>query len=96
MTTRNEFIRDMKAQLDKADTQLSKLEESAKAAGEEARRNLDSEIRSLREKRDALQTRLEEVKAAGDSAWEELKVGAESAWQAFSAAVDRASDRLSR
>jgi hypothetical protein len=50
--------------------------------------------RLLKAKWDAAQTKLGEIKAAGEEAWEILKPGVESAWSELKAAIDGAATKF--
>lgn len=85
--------------LGKFETQLkqwgAKLDEfvaKADRAGTTARIDNRKRIDDLRAKCQAAQSRLDEVKAAGDDKWETLKIGVESAWSELEIAFKKISN----
>ncbi|MGE0644350.1 MAG: hypothetical protein AB7P24_11815 [Nitrospira sp.] len=52
------------------------------------------QLDSLKAKRDAAQTKLGKIKAAGEEAWAILKPGVESAWSELKAAIDGAATKF--
>ncbi|GKS63258.1 hypothetical protein YTPLAS72_05620 [Nitrospira sp.] len=57
-------------------------------------REWGAKIDELKAKWDAAQTKLGEIKAAGEEAWEILKPGVESAWSELKAAIDGAATKF--
>jgi division protein CdvB (Snf7/Vps24/ESCRT-III family) len=85
--------------LGKFETQLkqwgAKLDEfvaKADRAGTTARIDNRKRIDDLRAKCQAAQSRLDEVKAAGDDKWETLKIGVERAWSELEIAFKKISN----
>ncbi len=71
-------------------TMIDHLEERAKKASAQAKIELQETIESLKHKNSAVQTRLDEMRQAGDEAWEGLKKKAETAVAEMKTALEHA------
>ena len=86
----------MEAKLEELGRSFTNLETDFMRTGEiKARVRLEEIKSSVDKKRDEVQTRLQEVKKAGDSAVQETQEGAKAAWNELVEAVDRAKEELS-
>lgn len=94
MTTRKEYIEKVSIKLKNLDTALTKLESQAAAAAGELRREIEKEIKEIKQSRSTLEGNIDELRAAGDDAWEDIKTGADLAWQSISISVQNARHRL--
>ena len=81
--TRKEFVEKMKQELDEFNQRLDELEKRGADYSREARERFEKRIGDLRQKRNDMSQRLEEINRAGDKAWEDLKAGATTAWNAL-------------
>ncbi len=81
------------AQLREWNAQITLLKAKAETAKANAKVEYYTTLEVLQHKRDAAQTKLQELHEAGDEAWEEVKIGAEKAWAeiktSFQAAVSK-------
>lgn len=94
MSERDAYIEKAKAQLDRWNAEIDKLEARARelsADGEIAYRDT---LQDLHGKRDALEQQLEETRQSGEQAWTDLKVGLDAAWQNLSDAIAQAQSRF--
>ncbi len=94
MTTRHEFIENLKKKLDETNNEIDKMEAKAKAAQIRNREKYDFEIRRVRQKRDEILQKLEKIKQSTDESWTELREGADLAWKSLKEAFKRARDHL--
>jgi chromosome segregation ATPase len=90
MNSKHAFVEDLKARLDKLDTELSQLEVKAQQAKAEGRAAYEVKLSMLRQKRAEAKQKYTELHAAGENAWEHLKHGAEEAWASLRTALDKA------
>ena len=73
MSTRDEYIEKVKAQLDEWNSTIDKLEAKTQKEKAEVKLKYENRIKELKEKRSALQEKLKSVSEATDDAWETLK-----------------------
>ena len=90
MTTRNEYIEQLKNNLDKWNTDLAKWEEKARVAKTDLTINYEMKLEELRRRREDATARLKEIQASSGEAWKELKAGTDTAWAAMREAFDKA------
>ena len=90
MTTRNEYVEQLKTNLDKWNHDLAKWEEKARGAKNDLTINYEMTLDDLRKKREEATARLKELQATSGEAWKELKAGADTAWTAMREAFDKA------
>jgi len=69
---RDQFVEKMKKQLDDINAQLTKFEEQADEAGEEARANYDAQVDKLREQAKNMQVKLDEFRGASEDSWDRM------------------------
>lgn len=92
--TRSEYISKAKENLDSIDARIVDLEAKAKKTTGVARREFEAKLSGIRESKDQMKRRIEELRLASKPAWEDLKHGTEKAWNSLSDAIDRAGERL--
>jgi predicted nucleic acid-binding Zn-ribbon protein len=92
--TRDEYVKMMKSKLDEWNAQISQLETMARQKEAQARLDYQQRVDALKEKRQALESRLEQVRQAGEGAWEDMKTGAELAAGALGEALRSAASRF--
>lgn len=90
MTTRNEYVEQLKNNLDKWNADLAKWEEKARGAKNDLKIEYEMRLDALRKQRDEAAAKLKEVQASSGEAWQELKAGADTAWAAMREAFDKA------
>ena len=77
---RKAYEEKLDAQLEEWNAQISLLKARADKAKAEAKIEYYKTIEALQHRQDEAETKLQELKTAGDEAWEDLKTGAEKAW----------------
>jgi hypothetical protein len=82
---RDKFLIDCKASIDLANRAMEKLETKKNAADEAGKTSLDQQINTLKAKRDAVQAKINDIRAADVMRWSEHK-----------AATQKAMDELNR
>ena len=90
MTTRNEYVEQLKNKLDLWNADLAKWEAKAKVAKTDMQIEYEMHLDGLRKHRDEAADKLKELQGSSEGAWQDLKAGAESAWAAMREAFDKA------
>jgi len=78
MIKRDEFIANLKTQLDEMSSEIDKLEKKVREIKEKSRAGVQKQITKLRGKRDAAFNKLQEIKNTNEDAWIDLKKGVEN------------------
>lgn len=91
MTTRNEYIEQLKNNLDKWNADLAKFEAKARVAKTDLRIDYEMQLEALRKHREVAAEKLKALQASSEGAWKEVAAGADAAWSAMRDAVDKAS-----
>lgn len=90
---KEEFEKTVQGVIDDVDDRIDDLRVRAKAAGAEAKGELNEQIRELQQKRDELGRRLDRARPAARDAWNDLKAGVSGAAEDLGRALDRFRDR---
>ena len=96
MADRRQYTEKLKARLDEWNAELDKLEAKAREARADSSITYDKIMGHLREHKNNVASRLEEIERAGEDSWEHLKEGAEKAWHSFTQAVEKARSEFKR
>ncbi len=96
MSTRNDYVEQLKQNLDKWNADLGKLEEKAKVAQTDMRIDYEMQLEALRKHREAATARLKELQASGEEVWTELTAGADAAWDAMRDAFSKAATHFQK
>lgn len=84
----------LQAEIDSWNADINKLRAKAKLASADVQQKYYEEIEQIEERRDALEARFNELKAANAGAWDDLRQGVERAWQDMSKAMKNAASRF--
>jgi predicted nucleic acid-binding Zn-ribbon protein len=87
---RDEYQKQIEAQLKEYDQKLDELEVKAGAVKQEARALLNQQIQALREKQRAAHDELDQLSTATGKAWEDLKSGTDAAMEDLAKAYHEA------
>jgi uncharacterized coiled-coil DUF342 family protein len=90
MTTRKEYVEQLKSKLDEWNVEIAKWEEKARGAKNDLTIDYEMKLEDLRKKREEAKVKLREIQASSEEAWKDLKAGADSAWAAMREAFDKA------
>lgn len=90
MITRNEYVEQLKKNLDDWNTQIAKWEEKARVAQADMRIDYEMQLEALRKQREEATAKLKELQATSEEAWKDLTAGADAAWAAMREAFDKA------
>ncbi|NCS65528.1 MAG: hypothetical protein COS39_00325 [Hydrogenophilales bacterium CG03_land_8_20_14_0_80_62_28] len=96
MTTRNEYIEQLKSHLDQWNTDLAKWEEKVRLVQTDMRIDYEMQLEVLRKQREKGTAKLKELEASGGDAWKELTAGTDAAWAAMREAFDRAASHFQK
>ncbi|MGH7969363.1 MAG: hypothetical protein ACREIC_11615 [Limisphaerales bacterium] len=87
MTSRDIYVKKLKAQLDLWNAEISKLEAKTKQPVSGMKESYEKQLKVLRDQRNAMQQKATEIQKAGDQAWDHLRLGADKAWKAMEESV---------
>jgi chromosome segregation ATPase len=96
MTTRNEYVEQLKKNLDKWNADISNWEAKARAAKTDLRIDYEMKLEDLRKRREEATAKLKELQATSGDAWKELKAGTDAAWAAMREAFDKAASHFQK
>lgn len=96
MNTRNEYVEQLKKNLDEWNTEIGKWEAKAKVARTDLRIDYEMQLEALRRHREEATAKLKELQASGEEAWKDLSVGADAAWAAMREAFDKATSHFQK
>ena len=82
------------AQLGEWKAQIALLKAKADKARADAKIGYYKKIESLESKQEVAETKLRELKNAGDEAWEEFKTGTEKAWDEVKTAYHKTASKF--
>ncbi len=91
--TRETYVQKLKAQIDRWNARMDKLEGEGKRLRADAKAEYDERLNRLRSMRDDLKDRVAEVQKAGETRWEALKAAVESAKQEFQTALEETEEK---
>jgi len=94
MGLKDAYLEKMEAQFREWGAKIDELKAKADKAEAGAKIEYMKQLDVLKAKRDAAQTQLGEIRAAGEEAWEHLKSGVEGAWSELKAAIDGAATKF--
>ena len=94
MTARTAYVREMEAQLEAWEADISELRARAEQASAELRVTYNEQLEALQKNQRAAREKLDELEQASDEAWEDLRSGAETTWEDLKTAVERAVSRF--
>lgn len=72
-STREDFVKMIKAQLDEWNAMIDELEAKSKKEKAGAKLKYDQQIKDMKNRRDAFRKKLDDVQGATDDGWETLK-----------------------
>jgi uncharacterized coiled-coil DUF342 family protein len=89
MMTRDECVKNFKAQLDELNEKINKIEEKTKSVNDKAKVKLKARILYLREKRDSALSKIHEIKNTSEETWQDLQEGAENVILSLKKTLDK-------
>jgi ribosome-associated translation inhibitor RaiA len=94
MTTRKEYVEQLKQKLDLWNDEITKLEGKARTAKTDLRIDYEMHLEALRKHREDATAKLKELQASGEGAWQELRAGIDAAWSTMQEAIERAASHF--
>jgi uncharacterized coiled-coil DUF342 family protein len=80
MEDKKSYLQKLAAQLQDWDTEIDELKVKAHLAKADAKDEFAKQIEDLRSKRQAMQSKLQQLQDSGDEAWDDIKTGLEKSW----------------
>ncbi len=90
MKNRDEYVKTLKAQLDKWNADIALWEAKAKAAQAGAHVEYEKQLEAVRRQRDVSIKKMQEVQSATGDAWKELARGSDEAWAKMRESFEKA------
>lgn len=94
MNMKQAYVEKVQARLNEWDAEIEKLKARADKAEADAKIAYLEQIETLREEQREAQSKLDDLRAAGDDAWEDMKAGVQNAWASLEKAAKDASSRF--
>jgi len=96
MQDKKSYLEMLADQLREWDTEIDELKVKAHLAKADAKDEFAKQLEELRAKREAAQSKLQQLQDAGDEAWDDIKAGVEKSWTemkgAFRSALSKFTD----
>ncbi|MGE4073102.1 MAG: hypothetical protein AB7E72_18190 [Lysobacterales bacterium] len=83
MTSRDQYVEKMKAQIDQLNENMKALEVKAQEASDEARAKYDAQISKMQDQSKVAMAKLADMKAAGTDTWDAMVAEMEKVRDAF-------------
>jgi hypothetical protein len=96
MTTRSEYIENMKTHLDQWNRQIAEFEVKARVAKIDLRIDYEMQLDALRKQRDEALIKLDSMQKTAGDAWQEIAQGADEAWATMREAFEKASSHFQK
>lgn len=96
MTTRKEYIEQLKSQLDQWNADIGRWEEKARVAGNDLRIEYEMQLEALRKQREQATEKLRSLQESAGEAWKDMTAGMDEAWKAMREAIDKASSHFQK
>lgn len=90
MSSREEYVQKMKAQLDQWNAEVAKWEEKTRSAQADMKAQYEQQLETYRSRRDEAMAQMRQVQAASTEAWMDMMKGADAAWKAMGEAFLKA------
>lgn len=86
MEDKKSYLQNLADQLHQWDVEIDELNARVDRANAEAKMEHLNQIDDLRTKKEAAQSQMKQLQAAGDDAWDDMKAGVEKSWTELSGA----------
>jgi predicted nucleic acid-binding Zn-ribbon protein len=77
---RQDYVNKIKEQLDNWNTQIDRMQEEARKAGDDAQRHYQEQLKEMRQRRDEAEEKMREARGASEKAWDDLSKSYVQAW----------------
>ena len=95
MSLKDAYIDKLKTQLDEWSADIDQLEAKARKTDADLRTNYESQLATLRAKRDEAKVKLTELRDSAGEAWQELQKGSDEAWEVIKKTLAEARKKFS-
>jgi len=96
MQDKKSYLEMLADQLREWDTEIDELKVKAHLAKADAKDEFAKQLEELRAKKEAAQSKLQQLQETGDEAWDDIKAGVEKSWTemkgAFRSAISKFTD----
>ncbi len=89
MSHRDEYLTKMEAQLEEWNVKIDKMQARAKKAAAEGKSELQKQLEAADAKRNEVNRRLRELRAASEDSFAALRSGFEAAWKELTSAFEK-------
>lgn len=96
MTKRDEYLENLKKQLDAWNAEASKWEAKAKAAQANMRGEYEKQLAAFRRQRDQALEQMRQVQSSSGEAWKDLVRGTDDAWTKMREAAEKARSQFQK
>lgn len=90
MTNRNDYVEQLKNNLDKWNADIAQWEAKAKVTKTDVQIEYEMQLESLRKHRDEAMEKMKEIQASSGEAWKDMVSGADAAWASMREAFEKA------
>jgi hypothetical protein len=94
MSSRDEYVEKMKAQLDQWNADIARWEVKTQGAQADARAEFDKRLEAVRQQREQAMYQMKLLQGAAGEAWTEMARGTDEAWARMREAFDKASSHF--
>ena len=96
MINRDEYVKNLKTQLDQWNAEAAKWEAKAKVAQSTMKQEYEKQLGTLNSRRDEALYQLKLVQNASSDAWQDMMRGADQAWKNMNEAFGRAKSHFDK
>lgn len=96
MTTRKEYVEQLKENIDQWNADIAKWEAKARMTQTDLRIDYEMQLEALRKQREEITAKLKEIQASGEEAWKDLRAGTDAAWATMRETFDKATSHFQR
>lgn len=90
MSTKQLYKKEIEGKLEALDAQMAEMQAKADRAGADLKVQYYEQLRTLSERRETVQLKLQELNQSSEAAWETMKGGVENAYGELKQAFDKA------
>ncbi|MEM9808872.1 MAG: coiled coil domain-containing protein [Cyanobacteria bacterium P01_A01_bin.137] len=90
MSTKQLYQKEIEGKLEALDAQMAEMQAKADKAGADLKVQYYEQLRTLSERRETVQLKLQELNQSSEAAWETMKGGIENAYGELKQAFDKA------
>ena len=96
MKSKEEYIDIMSRQLKEWSAKIDELESQVSTSSAEMKSAYEQHLLDIKNRRDAMSRKLQEIRSSSGDAWETLATGMDNAWDVFKVAFKSAKDKFKK